>query len=172
MQCSARCHNRAVTTDVDSGEDRIIVEALEEYQRRSLAVLQGQSGNPELAIKGLIDLHIDWTAGDPDLARKVAAGRNRAMSGPLGPRLRESNGRWMAELRAWLESERKTGGIPFGSVAILHAVVFAPTQEISRLWLAGLLPRDLEDYRLPLAEAAWAGVSAAAGTSGDAGSRP
>ena len=115
--------------------------------------------------------------GDSDevarrLARKVAAGRNRAMEGPLGPRLRESNGRWMAELRAWLESERKTGGIPFGSVAILHAVVFAPTQEISRLWLAGLLPRDLEDYRLPLAEAAWAGVSAAAGTGGDAGSRP
>ena len=85
------------------------------------------------------------------------------MAGPLGPRLRESNGRWMKALRDWLDRERKTGEVSLGSLAILHAVVFAPTQEIAKLWLAGLLPRDLEDYREPLADAAWAGIRAAGG---------
>lgn len=143
--------------------DLRVVEALEDYQQDSLEVLASCRGNPEAAIRGLVDLHIDWTAGDPDLARLVSAGRHRAISGPLGPRLRESNGRWMNELKAWLASERESGGLPLGSLAILHAVVFAPTQEISKLWLAGLLPRELEDYRRPLADAAWAGIAAAGG---------
>jgi hypothetical protein len=147
--------------EATSEADLRIVEALEDYQRKSLEVLLGNGGNPEAAVKGLIDLHIEWTAGDPDLARLVSAGRHGAMAGPLGPRLRESNGRWMGELRDWLDRERKSSQLPIGSIAILHAVVFAPTPEISKLWLAGLLPRDLEDYRRPLAEAAWAGITAA-----------
>ena len=145
----------------DPEDDLKVVQALEDYQRKSLEVLLRSAGDPEAAVKGLIDLHIDWTAGDPELARLVSAGRNRAMSGPLGPRLRESNVKWMDELREWLERERKSGEVTIGSLAILHAVVFAPTQEIAKLWLAGLLPRDLEDYRLPLARAAWAGLRAA-----------
>ena len=149
-----------MATEPSSDSDLRIVEALEEYQRSSLDVLRDNRGNPEAAVKGLVDLHIEWTAGDPDLARLVAAGRHGAMAGPLGPRLQESNGRWMGELREWLDHERESSQLPCGSLAILHAVVFAPTQEISKLWLAGLLPRDLEDYRRPLADAAWAGITA------------
>lgn len=145
----------------EAESDLAVVEALEDYQQRSLEVLAASAGNPEAAVRGLIDLHIEWTAGDPDLARLVSTGRNRAMAGPLGPRLRESNARWMDELRKWLDGERASGRVPLGSLAILHAVVFAPTQEIAKLWLAGLLPRDLGEYREPLAEAAWAGIRAA-----------
>jgi hypothetical protein len=150
-----------MTTEPSSDSDLQIVEALEDYQGRSLDLLRDNRGDPEAAVKGLVDLHIEWTAGDPDLARLVSAGRHGAMAGPLGSRLRESNGRWMGELRDWLDRERESSQLPIGSIAILHAVVFAPTQEISKLWLAGLLPRDLEDYRRPLAEAAWAGITAA-----------
>lgn len=149
-----------------SDVDLRVVEALEVYQRRSLEVLLGSPEDPEAAVRGLIDLHIEWTIDDPELARLVSAGRNRAISGPLGPRLRESNARWMSEMREWLERERQSEKVPLGSLAILHAVVFAPTQEISKLWLAGLLPRDLEDYRRPLADAAWAGIRAAANSTG------
>jgi hypothetical protein len=141
--------------------DEFILEALEEYQRASLDVLDANRGDPEAAVKGLVDLHITWTAADPERARLVSAGRNRVIAGPLGARLKESNAGWMAALRQWLDSERDDGRISGGSIAILHAVVFAPTQEIARLWLSGLLPRDLEDYRRPLAEAAWAGITAA-----------
>lgn len=140
--------------------DLVIVEALEDYQQASLEVLQLNEGSPEAAVKGLVDLHIEWTSSDPERARMVASGRNRAMAGPLGPRLRQSNDEWMTALRAWLDGERESGLVSNGSIAILHAVVFAPTQEIAKLWLAGLLPRDLEDYRDPLADAAWAGILA------------
>ena len=142
-------------------QDLVIVEALEQYQLRSLEVLESFRGNPEQAVKGLVTLHIEWTASDPERARTVSAGRHRVMSGPLGPRLREANAKWMTDLRSWLDEERESGGLPTGSIAILHAVVFAPTQEIAKLWLAGLLPREIEEYRAPLAEAAWAGIKAA-----------
>jgi len=142
-------------------QDLAIVEALEEYQLRSLEVLDSSRGYPEQAVKGLVNLHIEWTASDPERARTVSAGRHRAMSGPFGPRLRQANAQWMTELRSWLDRERESGGLATGSIAILHAVVFAPTQEIAKLRLAGLLPREIEDYRAPLAEAAWAGIRAA-----------
>jgi hypothetical protein len=142
-------------------QDLEIVQALEDYQLRSLEVLESSRGNPEQAVKGLVSLHIEWTASDPERARTVSAGRHRVMAGPLGPRLRKANAKWMNSLRSWLDAERESGGLPTGSIAILHAVVFAPTQEIAKLWLAGLLPREIEDYRTPLAEAAWAGIRAA-----------
>ena len=147
-------------TGSDHEHDLRVVEALEEYQRRSLEVLESNRGKPEAAVRGLVDLHIDWTASDPDRARFVSAGRHSAFTGPLGPRLKASNAEWMKELRAWLDTERRSGSVGLGSIAILHAVVFAPTQEISKLWLAGMLPRELEDYRRPLADAAWSAVLA------------
>ena len=43
---------------------------------------------------------------------------------------------------------------------LVHAIVFAPTQEIAKLWLTGRLRGSLSDRADALADAAWAGVSA------------
>lgn len=139
--------------------DLAVVEALEEYGERAMEVLEAAGGDPEGAVRGLVALHVAWTVTDPDRAREVAAGRNRAMAGPLGPRLREANRELFGRLSSWVDEAARSGRLGTDSVALLHAVVFAPTQELAKLHLAGLLDRPLEEYGGELADAAWAAIA-------------
>ncbi|MFM9149073.1 MAG: hypothetical protein ACKORA_01080, partial [Solirubrobacterales bacterium] len=63
-----------------------------------------------------------------------------------------------ASLACLTHPDRARKRIRFDSVALLHALVFAPTQELARLHLAGLLDRPLSEYREDLGRAAWSSV--------------
>ena len=139
-------------------DDRQVLAWLEEYRDLSLAVIEANSGDPEGAVRGLVDLHVGWTEEDPDRARAVAAGRAGLAAGPLGPELTESNRILFRALSGWVRGASEAGTIRTNSVALLHALVFAPTQELARLHLAGLLDRPLSEYREDLGQAAWASV--------------
>lgn len=138
--------------------DEQVLAWLEEYRDLSLAAIEANSDDPEAAVKGLIDLHVKWTEEDPDRARAVAAGRAALAAGPLGPRLTESNRILFRALSGWVRQASDAGAIRTDSVALLHALVFAPTQELARLHLAGLLDRPLGEYREDLGRAAWDSV--------------
>ena len=138
--------------------DEQVLAWLEEYRDLSLEVIERNGGDPEAAIRGLVDLHIEWTEGDPARARAVAAGRGRVAAGELGGRLRASNRILFGRLSEWVDEARSKGAIRTDSVAFLHAVVFAPTQEMARLHLSGLLDRPLGEYRDELGAAAWDAV--------------
>jgi len=137
-----------------------VVEALERYQRLSVEVLERHEADPEAAVKGLISLHLSWTEEDPERARTVSRGRNAAAAGAHGDRLAISNREWFGQMKAWIDSQAAAGRIEPVSFNLLHAVVFAPTQEIAKLWLAGRLKRPLDEYASALGKAAWAAVSA------------
>ncbi|MFM8889769.1 MAG: hypothetical protein ACKOGM_07330 [Solirubrobacterales bacterium] len=143
------------TNDTD---DRQVLAWLEEYRDLSLAVIEANSDDPEGAVRGLVDLHVGWTEEDPDRARAVAAGRGALAAGPLGPELTESNRILFRALSGWVRQASEAGSIRTDSVALLHALVFAPTQELARLHLAGLLDRPLSEYREDLGRAAWSSV--------------
>jgi hypothetical protein len=137
-----------------------VVEALEEYQDRSMAVLGENEGDAEAAIKGLIELHLDWTEEDRDRAVLVSRNRNAAATGPFGDRLARSNAEWFSKMKSWIDTQAEAGRVKPVSFNLLHAVVFAPTQEIARLWLAGRLKRTPASYAEDLGAAAWAAVQA------------
>jgi hypothetical protein len=137
-----------------------VVDELERYQCLSLEVLKANEGNPGDALRGLVALHLGWTEEDPDRARTVSRHRNEAIAGPHGPRLVESNRAWFGRMRQWIDTEAAAGALRPVSFNLLHAVVFAPTQEIARLWLAGRLKRPLSEYAGPLGDAAVAAVEA------------
>lgn len=146
--------------DAADATDEEVLAWLEEYRDLTLALLEANDGDPEASVKGLVALHVDWTEDDPDRARAVAAGRGRLAAGALGPRLKESNRILFGALREWVRSANGAGMIGTESVPLLHALVFAPTQELARLHLAGLLDRPLGEYRDSLADAAWESVKA------------
>ncbi len=144
-----------------SGTDELeVIEALERYQRLSVEVLERHVTDPEAAVKGLVALHLSWTEEDPERARTVGRRRNDAAAGKHGDRLAQSNREWFAQMKAWIDSQAATGRIEPVSFNLLHAVIFAPTQEIAKLWLAGRLKKPLDGYAGPLGEAAWAAISA------------
>lgn len=137
-----------------------VVDELERYQRLSLEVLEANAGRPADALRGLVALHLSWTEEDPERARTVSRHRNEAMAGPHGPRLLESNREWFGRMKRWIEAESGAGALKPVSFNLLHAVVFAPAQEIAKLWLAGRLGRPLSEYAGPLGDAAVAAVQA------------
>jgi hypothetical protein len=147
-----------LSTEAEIAEQ--VVTALEDHQRRTVEILRDEGGDPEAVIKSLVRLHLEWTEEDPERARTVSRHRNAVAAGPLGERLAASNREWFATMKAWIDAQAGSGAIETVSFNLLHAVVFAPTQEISKLWLAGRLKRPLGSYAPALGEAAWAAVAA------------
>lgn len=138
-----------------------VVTALEEYQRLTVAIMGRHSEDPEACVKDMISLHLEWTEQDPDRARMVARHRNAVMAGPGRDRLSAANAEYFKVTRDWLRSEAVTSLLPGVSFNVMHALIFAPSQEIAKHWLGGRL-RDLPTaYADRMGRAAWAGLLAA-----------
>lgn len=138
-----------------------VVEALTDYQQRTTATYETHADDPEACVKNLIRLHLGWTEEDPDRARLVSRYRNPVMAGPGRERLTESNTAYFEQTKRWMERSRESGAMPALSFNILHALVFAPTQELAKLWLGGRLKRQPTEYADAMGDAAWAGITAA-----------
>ncbi len=135
-----------------------VVTALVDYQQLSIAVVTKNGDDPEAAVKGLVSLHLEWTDQNRETAGLVARHRNVVMAGPHRERLIEANREFFASMKQWIDRQSESGRLPAVSFNLMHAVIFAPTQEIAKLGLAGRLKKPLQEYALPLGEAAWAGL--------------
>lgn len=138
-----------------------VIAALEDYQERTVGIYGSHAGEPEAAVMALVELHLGWTEEDPERARMVSRHRNAVMAGPGRERLVSSNAVYFERTCEWLSGEIDSGRMPRISFNLLHALVFAPTQEIAKLWLGGRLKRDPTGYADRLGRAAWAGILAA-----------
>lgn len=155
-------HEAENTVPVDE-----VISALEDYQRRTIELYRAHPGDPEGCVKQLVRLHLSWTEEDPERAKLVARHRNAVMAGPGRDRLTESNAAYFGESKRWMEESVEAGAMPPVSFNVLHALVFAPTQELAKLWLGGRLRKDPTAYAEQMGEAAWAGVLAAGASSRD-----
>ena len=144
----------------DSGYAEQVVAALEDHQRRSVEILERNESDPEAVVKALVRLHLEWTGEDRERAILISRRRNEVAAGRLGDKLAASNREFFSRMKAWIDSQTEAGRIEPVSFNLLHAVIFAPTQEIAKLWLAGRLKRPLGSYADALGEAAWASVTA------------
>lgn len=137
-----------------------VISTLEAHQRRSVEILEANESDPEAVVKALVRLHLEWTEEDPERAILISRKRNEVAAGQLGERLAASNREFFSRMKAWIDSQAEAGRVEPVSFNLLHAVVFAPTQEIAKLWLAGRLKRPLASYADALGDAAWAGIAA------------
>ncbi len=138
-----------------------VLSALEEYQRRTIGLYREHAGDPEACVKGLVRLHLTWTEEDPDRAKLVARHRGAVMAGPGRERLSQSNAAYFEESKRWLNESAESGAMPSLSFNVLHALVFAPTQELCKHWLGGRLRKRPTEYAAAMGAAAWAGILAA-----------
>ncbi|MGB0120411.1 MAG: hypothetical protein WBP55_05610 [Solirubrobacterales bacterium] len=147
--------------ELDPGQiAETVIDELENYQRLSMEVVSSHSENPEAAVKGLVSLHLTWTEENPETAKLINRHRNEVINGPHRDRLLASNSEYFVAMKNWIDLQAATGRLPAVSFNLLHAVIFAPTQEVAKLWLAGRLKKSLSEYIGPLGDAAWAGLLA------------
>lgn len=151
--------NQATDLSPDQIADTVISE-LESYQQLSIEIVEGNAADPEKVVKGLVELHLSWTEKNPDTAKLINRHRNEVIGGPHRERLLESNRAYFVAMKQWIDLQAETGRLPAISFNLLHAVIFAPTQEVAKLWLAGRLKKSPSEYAAPLGDAAWAGVLA------------
>ncbi len=138
-----------------------VLAALEDYQQRTIDLYREHAGDPESCVKALVGLHLAWTEEDPERAKMVSRYRGQVMAGPGRERLTESNAAYFEESKRWMNESRESGAMPSVSFNVLHALVFAPTQELARHWLGGRLRKAPTEYAGMMGDAAWAGIVAA-----------
>ncbi|MBK8294760.1 MAG: hypothetical protein IPK93_08325 [Solirubrobacterales bacterium] len=148
-----------------------VVTALEDYQLLSITVVTENADDPEAAVKGLVALHLNWTEENRETATLIARHRNEVAAGPLSERLMASNKEYFASMKTWIDRQSENGRMPPVSFNLMHAVTFAPTQEIAKLAIAGRLKKPLPEYAEALGNAAWAGLRALPGRQRDPVSR-
>jgi hypothetical protein len=137
-----------------------VLTALEEYQRRTIDLYREHAGDPEGCVKGLVRLHLAWTEEDPERAKLVGRYRAPVMAGPGKERLTASNQAYFEESKRWMKESVESGAMPSVSFNVLHALVFAPTQELCKHWLGGRLGKEPTEYAESMGDAAWAGILA------------
>ncbi|MBN8870706.1 MAG: hypothetical protein J0H66_12565 [Solirubrobacterales bacterium] len=138
-----------------------VLAALTDYQQRTIDLYRMHAGDPEACVKALVRLHLGWTEEDPDRAKLVGRYRAPVMAGPGKEQLTASNAAYFEASKRWMRESTESGGMPSVSFNVLHALVFAPTQELCKHWLGGRLKKDPTEYAEAMGAAAWAGIVAA-----------
>lgn len=144
--------------------EALVLAYLAAYQDEVLTALQGRADDPREAIGALVRLHLSWTETDPERARLVAVSRAALAAGPRAGELTGLNRRFFGAIGRWLNADA-SGALRALPLDVIHALVFAPAQEICRAWLDGRSAAAPTTYADQLAAAAWAGLIAAGQTS-------
>ena len=137
----------------------LYVEGLRDYQRRFLAVFDGDA-HPEETVKGIVENHVDWVADNPSMARYLLSSREAEVVRATDRELRAMNRAVIEATRGWLERAVETGALRRLPTQLFSAVVIGPSQEFARQWLKRRDRDAFDQARTELAEAAWRAVRA------------
>jgi AcrR family transcriptional regulator len=129
----------------------LYVEILCEFQAGVVRALERARGGED-GVKALVRYHLRWVERNPVRARFLL--QSGAARVAAGEELKALNAHLADAVGGWLE--RQPSVRPLGS-EVFYAVVFGPSQELSRAWLAGRT-RSLRKLEDELAEAAWRAV--------------
>jgi AcrR family transcriptional regulator len=140
----------------------LVVDALTDYQRALLATLGAHAGDARGGVRAGVALHLRWFEDNARAARLIVAYRNAVAAGAGREALRAANRTFLRGVRQWLTVHQAAGTIPEADVNVIHAVVFAPAQELASLWLAGRVKRPPTAAADTLGDAAWAALQALA----------
>lgn len=140
----------------------LLLDAVKDYQERLLAVLDEHPRDARGGVLDAVASHLRWTEEHARDARLLIEHRDTLAAGPGRDRLHKLNRHFLKRTSAWLQVQADAGRSARVPVDTAHAIVFAPAQEISRLWLTGRLKVSPATYADVLGDAAWAGLNATA----------
>lgn len=140
----------------------LLLAAVEDYQARVLSALETHPQDARGGVLAVVATHLNWMNERRREAGLLLAHRDAVASGSRREHLRALNRRFLRRTSDWLRAQADSGQLPPVSVEVAHAIVFAPAQEVSKLWLSGRIKAQPRTFAATLGEAAWAGLQAVA----------
>ncbi len=141
-----------------SGKEQIAgalyLEGLRDYQEGLVAEVRRQR-RAAGGIRAIVRYHLRWVSRHPDWARYLLHMRRAESVAAVEGQIREINGRFLEEIRGWVEPFMARGDIGRLPEELLLAVALGPTQEFARLLLTGRARTGVAQAQEVLAEAAW-----------------
>lgn len=138
----------------------LILDTLAGYHREVIAMLEANSDDAEAGIKGLISHHLEWVEANPDDARLLMERRDKLAAGPHGDRLAAQTKDFLGVVKRWLKAQSEAGRMPDVGINLVHALTFAPAQELGSLWLNGRMKQRPTTFTDRLTAAGWAAIQA------------
>lgn len=138
----------------------LILDTLAGYHRQVVELLEANADDAEGGIKGLIAHHLEWVEANPDDARLLMERRDKLAAGPHGDRLTAQTREFLGVVKRWLKVQAEAGRMPEVGINLVHALTFAPAQELGSLWLNGRMEQRPTTFTDRLTEAGWAAIRA------------
>jgi AcrR family transcriptional regulator len=132
----------------------LYVEGLRGYQVGFIAALERRS-DPEAAVRALVRHHLRWVEGNPKLAKFLMNRRETELRLATKARVRELNRDFFPRVEAWMERHVGSGALRAVPADLWEPLLLGPSQEFTRLWLAGRTRISLSRAERELAEATW-----------------
>jgi AcrR family transcriptional regulator len=115
----------------------------------------GAAQSAESVIHALVHSYVDWVTQQPEWARFQFQARYEVAKSAFGDRLLHANQARNAKLRAWYEEAVRQGAMQEFPLELLLSLIIGSTENYCRAWLSGRVKNSPDQYRAPLAEAAW-----------------
>ncbi|MFC9839242.1 TetR/AcrR family transcriptional regulator [Rhodococcus sp. NPDC127530] len=136
----------------------VLIDAVSIYQQEAKALLDQHRDDLEAAVGAIVRHRLFWARSNAPLARLLLEEREFVVAPAWRDQLKALNDEFRAHSRQWLDHQTALGNLPAIPISLAHPIVFAPAEEIARLWLRGQLEGDPIEFAAPLADAAVAGL--------------
>jgi AcrR family transcriptional regulator len=137
--------------------EALYLDGIRRYQAGLLGVLKRRAA--AAGVRAAVRYHLDWVAGNRDLARFLFDIGRPDWHGARSAELRAANDALASGVAGWLEPQVTAGRIKALSPSLFAACVIGPAQLVSRGWIAGLKPAPTAAEAAALADAAWDAVA-------------
>jgi AcrR family transcriptional regulator len=138
----------------------LYVDGIRGYQQGVLNAL-GDHPDAEDAVRALVGHHLRWVERNPHLALFLMNRRETELREATEARVRELNRAFFPGVKAWVQAHVRAGALRPLPPDLLEPLLLGPSQEFSRLWLAGRTRISLARAEQELADATWNAVRAA-----------
>lgn len=135
----------------------LYVEGLRRYQEGLLSAIERRD-DAEAGVRGVVRHHLRWVARNPSLARFLMGRRETELRLVTEARVRELNRGFFPRVTAWVERHVSRGVLRPLPADLWEPVLLGPSQEFTRLWLAGRTRSSLRCAERALGDATWGAV--------------
>jgi AcrR family transcriptional regulator len=136
----------------------LILDAVQDYQDGIFALLERFADDAEQGVRHAVSHHLHWHQHHRTHALVLLEHRGRGEAQPWEQAARKRNRTFVERSGEWLDRQIDTGQIPIVSIESAHAIVYAPADEICRIWLQKRINTPPTSFTDALGNAAWYGL--------------